>query len=40
MGEYMMLGLRMTDGICERDFEARFGNTVQDVFGSVIKKLA
>ncbi len=31
--EYIMLALRLSDGIEERDFEARFGHTFSDTYG-------
>ena len=38
MEEFMFLGLRMTDGVSEKEFEKRFGVKVEDVFGSVIQR--
>ena len=38
MEEFMFLGLRMTDGVSEKEFEKRFGVKVEDVFGSVIHR--
>ena len=36
MEEFMFLGLRMTDGVSEREFEERFGKKLEDQFGSVL----
>lgn len=38
MEEFMFLGLRMTEGISEREFLRQFGRTLQDVYGSVLDK--
>ncbi len=38
MSEFMILGLRMTDGVSESDFSARFGCSPADVFGSPIRR--
>jgi len=38
MREYMILGLRLTEGISVRDFYGRFGSEMQEVYGSVIDK--
>ena len=38
MEEFMYLGLRMTDGVLEKEFEKRFGVKVEDIFGSVLKR--
>lgn len=38
MEEFMFLGLRMTKGISEREFQKRFGNSVEEVYGGVLKK--
>ena len=38
MEEFMFLGLRMTDGICEKAFEEAFGETIMDVYGDVLTK--
>ena len=38
MEEFMFLGLRMMDGVCEKEFEKRFGVKVEDVFGSVLHR--
>lgn len=34
----MFLGLRMTEGVSESEFERRFGVSPEDVFGSVIHR--
>ena len=36
MEEFMFLGLRMTDGVSEREFEERFGKKLEDRFGDVL----
>ena len=38
IAEYMILGLRMTDGIDMEDFEETFGEPVENVYGTVIRK--
>ena len=38
MEEFMFLGLRMTDGVSEREFERRFGVNPEDIFGSVLHR--
>ena len=38
MEEFMFLGLRMTDGVSEKEFERRFGKSMEEVFGDVIKR--
>ena len=38
MNEYVMLGLRMSDGIMINDFEMRFGISFNDAFGKKIAK--
>ena len=37
MEEFMFLGLRMTEGVSERDFEDRFGQRLADIYGGVIQ---
>ena len=39
MGETMMLGLRLADGVTEDSFSARFGRELRDVFGTPIGEL-
>ena len=39
MGETLMLGLRMVDGIWLRDFERKFGISIDSQFGEKIRKL-
>lgn len=39
MSEYMMLGLRIADGISHESFESRFGRQLHDVFGCQIGEL-
>lgn len=34
----MFLGLRMTEGISERQFERNFGCRIEDIYGSVLAK--
>ena len=36
--EFMFLGLRMTEGISERQFERNFGCRIEDIYGSVLAK--
>jgi oxygen-independent coproporphyrinogen-3 oxidase len=38
MEEFMFLGLRMTDGVSEPEFERRFGVKLEDAFGSVLHR--
>lgn len=38
IAEYMILGLRMTDGIDMEDFEETFGEPIENVYGTVIRK--
>ena len=38
MEEFMFLGLRMTEGISERQFERNFGCRIEDIYGSVLTK--
>ena len=38
MEEFMFLGLRMTGGVSERAFKERFGCTLHEVFGDVIRR--
>lgn len=38
MEEFMFLGLRMTEGISEKEFYKRFGVSLMDVYGNVIQK--
>ena len=37
MEEFMFLGLRMTEGVSEREFEDRFGQKLSDIYGGVIQ---
>lgn len=39
MEEFMFLGLRLTEGIREADFEKYFGRTLQNIYGDILKKL-
>ena len=39
MSEFMILGLRLTDGINAAEFEARFGESLQTVYGDKLEKL-
>ena len=36
--EFMYLGLRMTEGISEIDFEQNFGQKLENIYGSVLQK--
>lgn len=38
ISEYMILGLRMTDGISMDDFEDTFGISLEDIYGRIIRK--
>ncbi len=38
MSEFCFLGLRMGEGICEREFRQRFGRELAEVFGEVLNK--
>ena len=38
MEEFMFLGLRMTDGVSEREFERRFGLPLEEKFRDVVNK--
>ena len=37
MEEFMFLGLRMTEGVSEGEFEDRFGQKLSDIYGGVIQ---
>lgn len=37
MREFMMLGLRKTEGVSKTEFQNRFGKTISDCFGEIIK---
>ena len=39
MEEFMFLGLRMREGVSEEEFRKRFGVTIWDMYGEVLKKL-
>lgn len=39
MEEFMFLGLRLTEGVSRREFRQEFGQTIEEVYGEVIKKL-
>lgn len=39
MAEFMLLGLRLTDGVCAEEFEERFGESMQVIFGDALEKL-
>ena len=38
MAEFMFLGLRRMRGVSERDFAGEFGRTVDEVYGSVVRR--
>lgn len=38
MEEFMFLGLRMTKGISEKEFERRFGVKMEDIYGGVLHR--
>jgi oxygen-independent coproporphyrinogen III oxidase len=39
IGEFMMLGLRLNEGISRREFRRRFGVEVEEVFGGELERL-
>ena len=39
MEEFMILGLRMMQGISRQAFQNRFGKPIETVYGSALKKL-
>ncbi|MCR8645713.1 radical SAM family heme chaperone HemW [Paenibacillus sp. N1-5-1-14] len=39
MEDFMMVGLRLLDGVCSADFEAQFDVLLHDVFGAKLDKL-
>jgi len=39
MSEFIILGLRLTDGISATEFEQKFGKALKDLFGDKIEKL-
>ena len=39
MGETMMLGLRLAEGVSAGLFEARFGEALEEVFGEELREL-
>lgn len=38
MEEFMFLGLRMTAGVSDVEFEARFGATIREIYGEVLRR--
>ena len=38
MAEYMILGLRMTEGVSATEFRNNFGQELYEIYGNVIKK--
>ena len=40
ISEFMITGLRMEKGVSADVFEARFGKSIDDVFGGALKKFA
>lgn len=38
MEEFMFLGLRMTDGVSEKEFEDEFGISLREVYGDILEK--
>lgn len=38
IGEFMMLGLRKCEGVNRDEFKARFGMTIEEVYGGVLRK--
>ena len=39
MEDFMMVGMRLLDGVRRKDFFAQFGVSLEDVFGSVLERL-
>src|SRR5699024_5248303 len=39
MEDFMIMGLRLLEGVCKQDFHSRYGVEVAVVFGSVIQDL-
>ena len=40
MEEFMFLGLRLTEGVSEQDFQKRFGRRLTDIYGDVLGNMA
>ena len=40
MEEFMFLGLRLTEGVSEQDFQKRFGRRLTDIYGDVLGTMA
>ncbi len=40
MSEFMILGLRLTDGVSSAEFEERFGERLEDRYGEKLRRLA
>lgn len=38
MEEFMFLGLRMTEGICEKEFREQFGRPLTEIYGNILEK--
>ncbi|KUK34401.1 MAG: Oxygen-independent coproporphyrinogen III oxidase, partial [Caldanaerobacter subterraneus] len=38
MAEFMFLGMRMTKGVCDKDFKKRFGISLFEFYKKVIQK--
>ncbi len=38
MEEFMFLGLRMTEGICEQEFQKQFGRLLPEIYGTILEK--
>ena len=38
MGEFMFLGLRMTEGIRKKDFQEYFGTAIENIYGEILEK--
>ncbi len=38
MAEFMFLGLRLIEGVSEREFRERFGGTIEETYGKVLEK--
>jgi oxygen-independent coproporphyrinogen-3 oxidase len=39
MSEFMILGLRLTEGVSSKEFEGRFGERLEDIYGDRLEKL-
>lgn len=37
-GRIYVLGLRMTEGICEQEFQKQFGRLLPEIYGTILEK--